>query len=170
MLNPADYGHLLHPGEIVLWSGRPTRRFPLTRRDKLYFLLVLIPLVLVVVFTGRPNRTLEELLTGLSCMLFFPLCFVCLFMLMSLHRIRQEFYLLTDKRAMILIQGSNGLTMKDMKLLRKVNRIRTASEGGGCATIYLGPQTRFEQFDWLFVPDGQAVADIIRKHIPVPNK
>lgn len=170
MLNPADYEHLLHPGEIVLWSGRPKKHFPLTPRDGLYFLLILIPLVLIVLFTGYPNRTCEELLTDLSCMLFFPLCFLCLFMLMGLHRLRREFYLLTDRRAMILVQGSNGLSMKDVKLLRKVDRVRATNEGRGCATIYLGPQTRFEHYDWLFVPDGQAVAEIIRQYTPAKEK
>ena len=170
MLNPTDYEHLLHPGEIVLWSGRPQKRFPLTWRDGLIFLLILIPLALIVIFTGQPNRTWEELLSDLSCMLFFPLCFVCIFMLIGLRRVRQESYLLTDRRAMILVQGSKGLSMKDVKLLRKVKSLRAISEGRGCASIYLGPQTRFEHYSWLFVPDGKAVAEIIRQYIPAKEK
>ena len=170
MLNPTDYEHLLHAGEIVLWSGRPKKHFPLTWRDGLIFLLILIPLVLTVVFTGHPNRTWEGLLTALSCMLFFPLCFLFVFMLMGLHRLQREYYLLTDRRAMILVQGSHGLSLKDVKLLRKVDRVRATNEGRGCATIYLGPQTRFEHYSWLFVPDGKAVAEIIRQYIPAKEK
>lgn len=154
-----EYAHLLHEGETILWEGRPEKRLLPTRRMLLTFLLIL-----AVVVVGIPwaSDSWESLPALLAIMGGFMLFFLLLLTIEVRLRIAREIYLLTDRRAMIVVRESKGFALRDVKLLRNLDRISVQREGKGCATIYIGPQTRFEHYDWLFVPDGENVAELIR--------
>lgn len=155
-----EYAHLLHEGERILWEGRPERRFPLTRRDGLIMFLVLAFMALLTApWDGRPW---DGFFAGVGVGFLLVLLFLPVFLMTTRRRMVREIYLLTDRRAMILVQESKGLALRDVRLLRRCAPVRVMGEGGGCATIYLGSQSKYEHYDWLFVPDGQAVAERIR--------
>jgi len=155
-----EYAHLLHEGETILWEGRPEKRLLPTRRMLLTFLLIL---VVVVVSIPWASDSWESLPALLAIMGGFMLFFLLLLTIEVRLRIAREIYLLTDCRAMTVVRESKGFALRDVKLLRNINRISVQREGKGCATIYIGPQTRFEHYDWLFVPDGEKVAELIRR-------
>ena len=159
MSDQHEYAPLLHAGETILWEGRPEKRLLPPRRALLCFLLIL-----AVVVVGIPwaSDSWESLPALLAIMGGFMLFFLLLLTIECRLRIRREIYLLTDRRMMTLVRESHGPALRDVKLLRSIDRISIQREGRGCATLYIGPQTRFEHYDWLFVPDGEAVADMIR--------
>lgn len=160
MTEKTGYAHLLHEGETILWEGRPEKRLLPTRRMLLTFLLILAVVVVGIPWASDAWESLPALLAIMGGFMLFFL----LLLTIEVHlRIRREIYLLTDRRVMTVVHESNGPALRDVKLLRSIDRITLQREGRGCATIYIGPQTRFEHYDWLFVPDGENVADLIRQ-------
>ena len=159
MSERTEYARLLHEGETILWEGRPDKCILPPRRMLLTFLLIL-----AVVVVGIPwaSDSWESLPALLAIMGGFMLFFLLLLTIEVHLRIRREIYLLTDRRVMTVVRESSGPALRDVKLLRSIDRITLQREGRGCATIYIGPQTRFEHYDWLFVPEGEAVADLMR--------
>lgn len=155
-----EYARLLHEGEAILWEGRPDKRLLPPRRMLLTFLLIL-----AVVVVGIPwaSDAWDSLPILLAIMGGFMLFFLLLLTIEIRLRVRREIYLLTDRRVMTVARESSGPALRDVKLLRSIDRITLQREGRGCATIYIGPQTRFEHYDWLFVPQGEAVAGLIRQ-------
>lgn len=155
-----EYARLLHKGETILWEARPEKRLLPPWRTLLTFLLIL-----AVVVVGIPwaSDSWESLPALLAIMGGFMLFFLLLLTIEVHLRIRREIYLLTDRRVMTVVRESSGPALRDVKLLRNIDRITIQREGKGCATIYIGPQTRFEHYNWLFVPEGEAVADLIRQ-------
>lgn len=160
MTERTEYARLLHEGETILWEGRPDKRLLPPRRMLLTFLLIL---AVVVVFIPWASDAWDSLPVLLAIMGGFMLFFLLLLTIEVRLRIRREIYLLTDRRVMTVVRESSGPALRDVKLLRSIDRITLQREGRGCATIYIGPQTRFEHYDWLFVTQGEAVADLIRQ-------
>lgn len=154
-----EYARLLHEGETILWEGRPEKRLLPPRRTFLYFLLIL---AVVVVGVPWATNAWDSLPALLAIMGGFMLFFLLLLTIEIRLRVQREIYLLTDRRMMTVVRESTGPALRDVKLLRNIDRISVQREGRGCATLYIGPQTRFEHYDWLFVPGGEAVADLIR--------
>ena len=157
-----EYARLLHEGETILWEGRPDRRLLPPRRTLMCFLLILAVVVLFIPWASDDWDSLPALLAIMGG---FMLFFLMLLTIEIRLRIKREIYLLTDRRMMTVVRESTGPALRDVKLLRSIDRISVQREGRGCATLYIGPQTRFEHYDWLFVPGGEAVADMIRSHI-----
>ena len=159
MTEKTGYAHLLHEGETILWEGKPDKRLLPPRRMLLTFLLILAVVVVGIPWASDAWDSLPALLAIMGG---FMLFFLLLMMIEVRLRVRREIYLLTDRRAMTVVHESDGPALRDVKLLRNIDRISVQREGKGCATIYIGPQTRFEHYDWLFVPEGEAVADLMR--------
>ena len=158
-----QYGHLLHKGETVLWEGQPERGFLMPRRT-LYILLFTL-LMLALVFAPWDGRSWESFFIAMGALGTFIIAMYAVMVVRTHGHASQEYYLLTDRRVMILVEESTGLRLQDVRLLRKAPPVRTQREGRGCATIYIGPQVRYEHFALFFVPDGEAVADLIRSRI-----
>lgn len=159
MTEKTGYAHLLHEGETILWEGKPDKRLLPPRRMLLTFLLILAVVVVGIPWASDAWDSLPALLAIMGG---FMLFFLLLLTIEVRLRVRREIYLLTDRRAMTVVHESGGPALRDVKLLRNIDRISVQREGKGCATIYIGPQTRFEHYDWLFVPEGEAVADLMR--------
>ena len=159
MTEKTGYAHLLHEGETILWEGKPVKRLLPPRRMLLTFLLILAVVVVGIPWASDAWDSLPALLAIMGG---FMLFFLLLLTIEVRLRVRREIYLLTDRRAMTVVHESDGPALRDVKLLRNIDRISVQREGKGCATIYIGPQTRFEHYDWLFVPEGEAVADLMR--------
>ena len=159
MTEKTGYAHLLHEGETILWEGKPDKRLLPPRRMLLTFLLILAVVVVGIPWASDAWDSLPALLATMGG---FMLFFLLLLTIEVRLRVRREIYLLTDRRAMTVVHESDGPALRDVKLLRNIDRISVQREGKGCATIYIGPQTRFEHYDWLFVPEGEAVADLMR--------
>ena len=159
MTEKTGYAHLLHEGETILWEGKPDKRLLPPRRMLLTFLLILAVVVVGIPWASDAWDSLPALLAIMGG---FMLFFLLLLTIEVRLRVRREIYLLTDRRAMTVVHESDGPALRDVKLLRNIDRISVQREGKGCATIYIGPQTRFEHYDWLFVPEGEAVADLMR--------
>ena len=159
MTEKTGYAHLLHEGETILWEGKPDKRLLPPRRMLLTFLLILAVVVVGIPWASDAWDSLPALLAIMGG---FMLFFLLLLTIEVRLRVRREIYLLTDRRAMTVVQESSGPALRDVKLRRNIDRISVQREGKGCATIYIGPQTRFEHYDWLFVPEGEAVADLMR--------
>lgn len=158
-----QYGHLLHKGETVLWEGQPERGFLMPRRT-LYILLFTL-LMLALVFAPWDGRSWESFFIAMGALGTFIIALYAVMAVQAHCHANREYYLLTDRRVMILVEESTGLRLQDVRLLRKAPPVRTQREGRGCATIYIGPQTQFEHFVLFFVPDGEAVAECIRMQI-----
>ena len=159
MTEKTGYAHLLHEGETILWEGKPDKRLLPPRRMLLTFLLILAVVVVGIPWASDAWDSLPALLAIMGG---FMLFFLLLLTIEVRLRVRREIYLLTDRRAMTVVHESDGPALRDVKLLRNIDRISVQREGKGCATIYIGPQTRFEHYDWLFVPESEAVADLMR--------
>ena len=159
MTEKTGYAHLLHEGETILWEGKPDKRLLPPRRMLLTFLLILAVVVVGIPWASDAWDSLPALLAIMGG---FMLFFLLLLTIEVRLRVRREIYLLTDRRVMTVVHESTGPALRDVKLLRNIDRISVQREGKGCATIYIGPQTRFEHYDWLFVPEGEAVADLMR--------
>lgn len=159
MTEKTGYAHLLHEGETILWEGKPDKRLLPPRRMLLTFLLILAVVVVGIPWASDAWDSLPALLAIMGG---FMLFFLLLLTIEVRLRVRREIYLLTDRRAMTVVHESSSPALQDVKLLRNIDRISVQREGKGCATIYIGPQTRFEHYDWLFVPEGEAVADLMR--------
>ena len=159
MTEKTGYAHLLHEGETLLWEGKPDKRLLPPRRMLLTFLLILAVVVVGIPWASDAWDSLPALLAIMGG---FMLFFLLLLTIEVRLRVRREIYLLTDRRAMTVVHESDGPALRDVKLLRNIDRISVQREGKGCATLYIGPQTRFEHNDWLFVPEGEAVADLMR--------
>ena len=162
MTEKTGYAPLLHEGETLLWEGKPDKRLLPPRRMLLTFLLILAVVVLGIPWASDAWDSLPALLAIMGG---FMLFFLLLLTIEVRLRVRREIYLLTDRRAMTVVHESDGPALRDVKLLRNIDRISVQREGKGCATIYIGPQTRFEHYDWLFVPEGEAVADLMRSQV-----
>lgn len=163
-----QYSHLLHKGENVLWEGKPERGFLIPRR-MLYVLLFTL-LMLALVFAPWDGRPWKSFFLAMGTLGAFIIAVYAVMAVQAHCHANQEYYLLTDRRVMILVEESAGLRLQDVKLLRKAPLVRTQREGRGCATIYIGPQTRFEYFALFFVPDGEAVAEMICRQIAALNQ
>lgn len=159
MTEKTGYAPLLHEGETILWEGKPDKRLLPPRRMLLTFLLILAVVVVGIPWASDAWDSLPALLAIMGG---FMLFFLLLLTIEVRLRVRREIYLLTDRRAMTVVHESSSPALQDVKLLRNIDRISVQREGKGCATIYIGPQTRFEHYDWLFVPEGEAVADLMR--------
>lgn len=160
MTNRNEYAPLLHDGETVLWEGRPEKRLLPPRRD---MLLILLAYALISLFLIPWNGgSWDAFLISMGFWGFFSLLFLPVFLITNHRRAAREIYLLTDRRVMTVVMESKGPALRDVRLLRKLNRLSIQREGRGASTIYIGPQTRFEHYDWLFVTDGEAVAEKIR--------
>ena len=159
------YASLLHDGEVILWEGRPEKRLLPPRRDMLVSFLVyaLISLVFIPWEGGSWN-------TYFIALSFFALLFLSVYLMTINRRAAREIYLLTDRRVMTVVMESNGPALRDVRLLRKLGRLSVQHESNGCATIYIGPQTKFGHYVWLFVPDGENVAELIRSLADIPEK
>lgn len=162
MSERSEYARLLHEGETLLWVGRPERRILPPRRTFLYFLLILAAAMML--FIPWAGGTWDSFFIALAFMGGFMLFFLLLLTIEVRIRISREIYLLTDRRLITVVMESKGPALRNVRLLRKLNRISVQREGRGCATLYIGPQTRFEHYEWLFVPGGEVVADMIRSH------
>lgn len=161
MAEKNDYSRLLRKGEIILWEGRPAKCLLPPRRDMLLILLAYALISLFLIPWNGGSWDTFFISTGFFS--FLTLLFLPVFLITNHRRAARDIYLLTDRRVMTVVMESKGPALRNVRLLRNLDRIYTFNEGRGVATIYIGPQTRFVHYDWLFVPDGKAVAEKIRK-------
>lgn len=160
MTEQTVYAHLLHEGESILWEGKPEESCIIPRRMLLYLLFTL--LLMALAFAPWDGRSWGSFFAAMVPCSAFIIAGYIVMAVQARRRAKRERYLVTDRRVMILVPESTGLRLQDVKLLRNIRRIRTQREGKGCVTIYIGPQTQFEHFALLVVPDGEAVAELIR--------
>lgn len=160
-MNEKDkYARLLHEGEIILWEGRPGKRLLPPRRDMLVSFLVYV--LISLVFIPWEGGSWNTYFIAMGFLSFFALLFLPFYLMTINRRAAREIYLLTDRRVMTVVMESTGPALQDVRLLRKLDRLSIQREGKDCATIYIGPQTKFAHYHWLFVPEGEAVAEMIR--------
>lgn len=169
---------VLNPGENILWEGRPVRktpsvRGPMLRQYIVYSLIYATIPVLLWLIGVMPFLD--------ACIFFagFELMCTSIFLyyyLMMRSRLRNDLYLVTDRRVLILVPARQrqGHVCLASRKLAEVSVVQVTVEYDDVVSLCLDPQNsnylRSNVFCLHYLSNGEAVADLIRSRIGIPQE
>ena len=172
MYNVHPLYSVLSPGEEILWEGRPCRNSPVIGRRLLqqyiFFLLMAASIPGFLWYIGEMPATV-------AAAVFVALQLIITFgcggdYLLTRYHLRNDLYLVTDRRVMILVPArqGQGYVSRASRKLQDVSVVSIVPEDGGFATLCIDPQKsdphRGDSFCLYYLENGEAVADLIRRN------
>ena len=172
MYNAHPLHSVLSPGEVILWEGRPCRKSPVIGQRLLQqyilYLLMAVSIPGFLWYTGEMPVTVAAAFFALLQLIITLAC--CGDYLLTRYHLRNDLYLVTDRRVMILVPArqGQGYVSRASRKLQDVSVVSVVPEDGGFVTLCIDPQKsdphRGDSFCLYYLENSEAVSDLIRRN------
>lgn len=154
----------LHPGETILWAGRPEKgpRMGRAERRMALGLLIAYTLMLAMFAAISPGGWRDILLIWAALTLTEGALLLCI-ALDTAVRIRSDLYVITDRRLLFLTirRRDNGCRLRWEMNRRYITSVQLSQESERLASLWVNRTMRYAPNTLYDLPNAEAVRELL---------